>query len=922
MTTAAIEFPTRYTPRIPLLPGTRLGPYEILSTLGAGGMGEVYRARDAKLNRDVAIKVLLPAVADDPDRLARFSREAQVLASLNHSNIAHIHGIEESNGITALVMELVEGEDLSQRIARGPMPIDEALPIARQIAEALEAAHEQGIIHRDLKPGNIKVRGDGTVKVLDFGLAKAMDSTGTSSANAMNSPTLSLHATQAGIILGTAAYMSPEQARGSPVDRRADLWAFGVVLYEMLAGTRPFEGSTISDTLAAVLRAEPDWTKLPADTPAAIRRLLRRCLEKDRKRRLPDAADMRLEIDDARTSPAEGTTPIATSQGTGRRALAISVAITAVVVAGVTAAVLWNVRPASVKPIVRFQMVLPEHQEFAQRSHVLAVSPDGERVVYVGGEGQLYLRAMADMDAHPIAGTGLNVMSPFFSPDGQWIGFYSFQDSTLKKIAVTGGAALTICKSDPPYGVVWEGDWIVFADQGTKGLLRVSPNGGEPEVLAAVGPGEVFAAPQMLDNGRSVLFTVASAEGADRWDSAQIVVQRIGSPERTVILRGGSEGHYVPTGHLVYMQGGTLLGVPFDSRTLQVRGGPVPIIEGVRRFTANVGSPAASVVFSPTGSLVYISGVTAGSLQGTIALATPDGTLQRLNLPPHLYLNPRISPDGSQLAVQTEQGNEAIIYIHDLKRGGPPRRLTFEGRNRYPVWTPDGRHVTFQSDRDGDRAIFWQLADGTRPAERLSKPDSLVEHQPEAWSPDGKALALALALAVTPPVGSRIFTLSLDGLRLTPFAANLPARHAAFAPDGKWLAYTSTEVGNREEIFVQPFPPTSAKYQISTEGGRAPLWSPDGTHLYYWAQLSQHIVAVDVQTQPTFNTGNVVVLKIVARFNTTGRGRNYDVTPDGKRFVVATSADGASPDATRPSTHQINAVLNWFEELKAHVPSR
>ncbi|MEO6223799.1 MAG: hypothetical protein ABIP90_11160, partial [Vicinamibacterales bacterium] len=400
--------------------------------------------------------------------------------------------------------------------------------------------------------------------------------------------------------------------------------------------------------------------------------------------------------------------------------------------------------------------------------------------------------------------------------------------------------------------------------------------------------------------------------------SAQIVVQRIGSPERTVILRGASEGQYVPTGHLVYMQGGTMLGVAFDSRTLQVRGGPVPIIEGVRRFTANIASPAASVAFSPTGSLVYIPGVTVGSLQETIALATPDGTLQRLNLPAQRYLNPRISPDGSQLAVQTEQGTEAIIYVHDLKRGGPLRRLTFEGHNRYPVWTPDGRHVTFQSDRDGDRAIFWQLADGTRPAERLSKPDSQVEHQPEAWSPDGKALALA----VNPPVGSRIFTLLRDGLRLTPFAANLPARHAAFAPDGKWLAYTSTEVGNREEIFVQPFPPTGAKYQISTEGGRAPLWSPDGTHLYYWAMLSQHVVALDVQTQPTLNTGNVVLLKIVARFNMTGRGRNYDVTPDGKHFVVVTSADRESPDAARPSTQQINAVLNWFEELKARVPTK
>jgi serine/threonine-protein kinase len=905
---------------MPLSIGTRLGPYEILAPLGAGGMGEVYRAKDTKLGREIALKLLSASFTNDPDRVARFRREAQVLASLNHPHIAQIHGLDEANGTQFLVLELVDGESLDKRIARGRIPVDEALAIAKQIAAALEAAHEKGIIHRDLKPANIALTCDGTVKVLDFGLAKATEAASGTSLDVTNSPTITTPAmmTGVGVILGTAAYMSPEQAKGRPADKRSDIWAFGCALFEMLSGQRAFDGEDVSDTLANVLKVEPEWNRLPDDVPERVRVMLQRCLEKDRGKRLSDASIARYVMTET-VAISAGLAIAAAGQPRWRRAA--TVIMTALIAAAIAATLVWTGSRQPVVPVMRFPILLPEGQQFAVRSQLVAVSPDGTRVAYAAGEGQVYLRSMAEMDAHAIAGTNLNVMSPFFSPDGQWIGFYSFQDRTLKKISVSGGTPLTICKADPPYGVTWDGDWIIFADQGTKGILRVSANGGQPEVLVAVKPGEVFAAPQMLDSGRTVLFTVASAQvGNLRWDQAQIAIQGVGSAERRVIMRGGSEGRYVPTGHLVYMLGGTLLAVPVDRGTLQVRGGPVPMIDGIRRGLTTYGSPAGNFAFSPTGSLVYILSATAADAPlRTLALATRDGALQQLDVPPQPYNHPRVSPDGSELAVETDDGKDAIIWIYDLRRGGPLRRLTFGGRNKYPVWTRDGRRVTFQSDRDGDHGIFWQLADGTRPAERLSKPDSLVQEFPEAWTPDGRTLSFA----VVPPFDARLFTLSTDNGPPKPLSADLPALHAAFSPDGKWLAYASNEIGNRREIFIQPFPPTGAKYQISTEGGTTPLWSPDGTQLYYYGP-NQRLIAVDVRARPTFTTGKKVVLPIDAIFmaGIIFPETNYDLTPDGKHFVLVARADSASPDPNKPPKSQIEFVFNWFEELKARVPTK
>ncbi len=555
-----------YTPSHPALAaGIRLGPYEIVAALGAGGMGEVYRARDTKLQRDVAIKVLPESFANDPDRLARFQREAQVLASLNHPNIGGIHGFEESGGVRALVMELVEGEDLSTRIARGPIPIDEALPIAKQIAEALEAAHEQGIIHRDLKPANIKVRGDGTVKVLDFGLAKAIDPLSSSAAAAAlaNSPTITTPAalTGAGVILGTAAYMSPEQAKGRAADRRSDIWAFGVVLFEMLTGRRAIQSENVPEALASILTREPDWSTLPADTPPLIRRLLRRCLEKDRKRRLADIADARLEIDDA-LSGSHIDAPVARSFSRTRERLMWAAALLLV---GLTAAAMaaWATRslPVPLETTRTLVSVAPTDQPLGanpleQRAGgarpnrtAVALSPDGKTLVFGaiwGGAQQLYARAMDQLSATPISGTS-GGSSPFFSPDGQWVGFWA-AEGELRKVPLSGGPAVTLCKAAALFGASWGSDGtIVFATARNGGLWRVSAAGGTPEALTTLQPGEYsHRLPHILPGGRAVIFTIS--KGANQWDDTQIVVRSLETGQQTVLLEGGADGRYVSYG--------------------------------------------------------------------------------------------------------------------------------------------------------------------------------------------------------------------------------------------------------------------------------------------------------------------------------------------------------------------------------------
>jgi len=896
--------------------GTHLGPYEVLSALGVGGMGEVYRARDTKLNRDVAIKVLLPAVANDPERLARFSREAQVLASLNHPNIAQIHGLEDSGGVRALVMELVEGPTLADRIAEGAIPVDEALAIARQIAEALEAAHDQGIIHRDLKPANIKVREDGTVKVLDFGLAKGLNPAAASSAAAMNSPTVTLHGTQAGMILGTAAYMSPEQATGKVVDTRSDLWAFGVVLLEMLSGRPVFTGETVSHLLAAVLKTEPDWTALPAETPAPIRKLLRRCLEKDRRRRLDSAAAARLEIDDALASPAAETA--APAAAPSRRVTPVAIALALAGVALITALMVWAVmRPAAPAPVraARFAIVPPPAQALliSGADRDLALSPDGTYLVYSGGaRAQLMVRALDQLDTRPLAGL-TNARAPFLSPDGRWIGFFTGVSGDLKKASITGGPPISLCRiAGSSRGASWvPDDTIVFAtNELTTGLLRVPAGGGEPLVLttpdSAKGE-EDHLFPSVLPDGRAVLFTITAASGDA---NTLVAVLDFKTGQRTTLIRGGSQAEYVDTGHLIYATAGTLRAVRFDLAKLKVLSDPVPVVEQV--MTAGTG--AANFRVSRQGTLVYLrggAGIQSGAAR-SLVWVTRQGREEPIAAPPRAYLNPRLSPDDTRVAIDIRD-QENDIWTWDLARQ-TLARLTFDrGHDRYPVWTPDGRRIIFSSTRGGPFSLYGRTADGTGTDERLTiSPPSHLQFGPTSFSPDGTRLVFTENV---PRTGEDLMLLFLDGTPRTEplLQTSFAERNGEISPDGRWLAYESNESG-QDEIYVRPFPKVGdGRWQISTGGGTIPLWARSGRELFYRDEAS--IMSVSVQTTPMFTTGNPTKLFEGPYFLAPGSG-SYDVSVDGQRFLMI--KDNTAGDQTTTSG-SIVVVLNWFEELKAKL---
>jgi serine/threonine-protein kinase len=907
--------------------GTRFGTYEVLSALGAGGMGEVYRARDTQLDRAVAIKVLPAAFAADVERVARFQREAKVLASLNHPHIAGIYGLEDADGVKALVMELVEGEDLAQRLTRGAIPLEEAFPIARQIAEALEAAHEQGVIHRDLKPANIKVKPDGAVKVLDFGLAKALEPAAIG-VDATPSPTITSPAiTQMGIILGTAAYMSPEQARGRQADKRSDVWAFGAVLYEMLSGRRAFNGDDMTDTLAAVLRQDVDWTALPATTPAPVRRLIARCLDRDAKRRLRDIGEARIVLDDpAALATADVATAPVPSRPLWRR---VAPAVLSAIVAGALVGIAWyySERPQTPVTVTRFSFPLPPGQIFTSlhdNRHMVVLSPDGAQIVYAAN-ARLYLRSMSDPDATVIQGTEgrRNVTEPAFSPDGRSVAFYAVADQTLKRISVTGGAAVTICQADNPYGVSWGADGILFG-QGSKGIMRVSPDGGTPAVIVSVKDDEMALGPQMLPDGQHVLFTLASASVSDRWDKAQVVVQSLASGERKSLIAGGSDARYLPTGHIVYALGGRVFGVAFDPQRLVVQGSAVLLVDGVKRSTS---SDAANFSASNTGSLIYIPGsASTPAAQMDLGLIDRNGSVEPLKLPPGPYSSVRVSPDGTRIAVGTDDDKEAIIYVYELSGANAMQRVTFGGNNRFPVWSGDGRRLAFQSDRDGDLAIFWQSAVGGT-AERLTKPGNGESHAPESWHPKSDTFLFS----TTKGSDVSLWTFSLKDRKPAPFGAvqsPFPI-DAVFSPDGRWVAYTNTERGTPAAsttdwgttIYVQPFPATGSRYQLVTKERGSPhgaVWSPDGRELFYNPRAGAFEV-VGITTEPTFAFGNAVGLPRPFQLSPPDSRRTYDITPGGK-FVGLIPSGQTQPGGPIPP--QIQVVLNWSEELKARVPTR
>jgi serine/threonine-protein kinase len=895
--------------------------YEVVSLLGAGGMGEVYRARDAKLNRDVALKILPEAFALDGDRLARFRREAQVLASLNHPHIAAIYGFEDSGTTHALVLELVDGPTLADRIAKSPLSIDEALPIAKQIAEALEAAHEQGIVHRDLKPANIKIRDDGTVKVLDFGLAKALEPSSTVRADLTNSPTITTPAmmTGVGMILGTAAYMSPEQAKGRAANKRSDVWAFGCVLYEMLTGKRAFEGDDVSETLAAVLRANPDWSLLPDGTPSRIQTLLDRCLRKDAQKRLSHIAIAGFEIDETLAAhPATGTSEVV-APSVAR--WAVPVAIGFVLAAAIIGGVLWAFRPASTAPLVtRFVIAPPDGRLFGGAGrNVLDVSPDGSQLVYVANR-QLYRRAMGEFDGVPIAGSenAAGVATPVFSPDGRWIAFVAgFPGGPrIVKIPSGGGVAQTVmslANSNTTFGtgLTWGDDGIITARG--QNIERVPANGGAPQVLATLKEGELVSRPQILPGGQALIYTRRRVDASDAGLS-EIVVRSLTSGTDKTVLTNGADARYLESGHLVYAVGGVLFAVPFDPKRIEVTGEPVAVLSGVRARTAG----GAQYSVSRTGTLAYLPGPAAVSdAQQDLALIDRNGRVEPLKWPSGAYETPRVSPNGKQIVVSSVGAKEATVWIYDLSGASSPRRLTFGGRNRFPIWSGDSQRVAFQSDREGDLAIYMQRADGNGPVERLTHPAKDAGDVPDSWSPDSNHLLF------TERKGDDFssWVVSLPDKKVSPFGgirALLPI-NAVFSPDGKWVAYQAGRPGENG-VFVQPFPTTDAKYQIS-KGSAAhhPAWSRDGKEIVY-IPAQANAVVVSVTANTVFDVSKTT-RELPAKGLEGGPSsiRNFDVMPDGRLLGVV---DTAMQDSGGSAGQQIRVVLNWLEELKQRVPTK
>ena len=898
---------------MPLEPGTRLGHYDVTALLGEGGMGQVWQATDTQLNRQVALKILPDAFADDPDRLARFTREAQILASLNHPNIAAIYGIEEAEGTRALVLELVEGPTLADRISTGPIPLDEALPIAKQIAEALEAAHEAGVIHRDLKPANIKVREDGTVKVLDFGLAKALDPN--PDADPSQSPTLTAAATQMGVIMGTAAYMSPEQASGSTADKRADIWSFGVVLFEMLTGQRLFTGKTVSHVLAKILDRKLDFAVLPTATPAPVKRLLRRCLEKEQKRRLRDVGEALIHLEEAATAPADepaaGSAVVPQHAG-WRRALPWAAAVALAAVVGLA---VWTVRPSPAPDSVRrfaISLLASDTLAFSASGPSVALSPDGETLVYAAtrsGVSQLFRRAMGELEAVSIRGTeGANF--PVFSPDSAWVAFTA--GGVLKKIALAGGPAVTLYDDEAGADVSnasWgPNDTLVFGFNGNgQDLLQVSASGGaaRPVTTLAADDGETdHRWPELLPGGDALLFTVWSGPSLSGLDSAQIAVKVLATGERRLLVPG-SFPRYAPTGHLVFVQTDGLWAVPFDLDRLEVTGPALPVLQGLQV----TGSGRGQFALGGDGSLVYVpgAGVAVGA-QRSLVWVDREGGEEPLATPVLPYRTPSISPDGTRVAFDVQDPDGADIWIHDLRRG-TEAILTTDATSRAPLWTPDGERVVFYSDRDGG-GLFSKVVDTPGEAEPVMTREGTRFIEPGAWSADRRTLVFWEAGGQPPDIG----LLSMEGDRASELllATESVETGPSISPDGNWIAYSSDETG-QPEVYVQRFPGLGAKEPISTDGGLQPVWSPDGTELFY--RGPRGMMAVPVETGPTFSAGDPEVLFEQQYYFDRSR-RTYDLAPDGRFLMIK---DGATTDGAA-QTAQITVVLNWFEELERLVP--
>ena len=880
-----------------LASGTKLGPYEIRSPLGTGGMGEVYRAADSKLGRDVALKVILQEFTQDTQLMARFQREAQVLASLNHTNIAAIYGLEDSAGMPALVMELVEGPTLADRIKEGAIPLEEALPIAKQIAEALEYAHERGIIHRDLKPANIKVTHDGKVKVLDFGLAKALQGDA-APGNISNSPTMSLEATKAGIILGTAAYMSPEQARGKAVDRRADIWAFGVVFFEMLTGTKTFQGETVSDTLADVLRRTIDWSSLPPDTPPGVRRLLERCLERDPKRRLRDIGEARILLSDPDILAAPAPQP-APAIATRRRAFIWAGAAFAALVLA-TAGSFWiskRIQDSSPRGVTRLTIQLPAGQVLT--SGAPAVSRDGRLIAYVakGADNvpRLYLRALERYEPMEVPNSE-GAMQPFFSPDGSRIAF--FARGKLCTALVSGGPPTAIADTSfQPFGGTWgDDDTIVFVPALGSGLDRIPAAGGKPQRLtepdeAAGGYAHVW--PQFLPGGGSLLFTIWGGLNLSASGPAVFSLER---GKWSHVGPGLWAPRYSQSGHLLVSGPHGVMAAAFDPNRQSEAQAQTFVVEDV--FYAPLYWTSWFAV-SDTGTLAYVPG---DPTYSTLAWVDRLGAVTPVAGEPWSVADPALSPDGTRVVL----GEDSNLWLVDLRRGSRVRLTQDnEGYNGYPNWSPDGAQVFFGSNRGGDWDIY-SVSAGGGPAKRILARKG--NQFPMSEAPNGTLLFAER----TKGKGVDLYTLGPDGT-VAPFVVSAANKVAGkFSPDGRLVAYVSSETGH-DEVYLRSVEKPEEVLAVSSNGGAEPLWSPDGKELFY--RRGDAFLAVSVNAAGALAVGNERKLfEMRAAWGRSPMHAGYAVAPDGRRFLILRPEPKAIPT-------QINVVLNWFEELKARVPT-
>jgi serine/threonine-protein kinase len=890
----------------PPLTGRRFGAYLVQERIGEGGMGEVYRARDTKLGRDVAIKVLPTAFAQDPGRIARFEREARVLAALDHPHIGAIHGVEESDGIQALVLGFVAGETLAERLARGPLQVGDALEHAKQIAAALEAAHDKGIVHRDLKPANIKITPAGIVKVLDFGLAKA------DGVLLAEGPVEAQRArtSRSGLVLGTPGYMSPEQARGQPVDKRTDIWAFGCVLYEMLAGRPAFAGDTVSDTIAAILDREVDWGTLPDATPASVRRLLSRCLAKQTAHRLHDIADATLELDEAMT-PAVSQA-VAAARPLRRRAVPVLAALVAGAV--ITALAILVQEPRPVPQVTRLSLEATGstalHVNGFERD--LTITPDGSRVIYIGDRGrQIFVRALDNLEPQSLV-TGAVLRNPFVSPDGQWVGFVE-DLASLKKVPVAGGPAIFVAMID---GVIRGAAWlpdntIVFATNRTAGLQRVSP-GGTPTMLTRPDDARnefTHLWPQLLPDGRALLYTVIARTGG--LAAAKVRLLDLQTNRASDVLDGATNAMYVSSGHLAYVAGATLWAVPFDLDRRAVFGTAVPLLDQV----VTTGNGAGLFAASTTGTLVYAHASGFNPLGRTLNWIDRQGRVETIPAPLEAYTQPRLSHDGTRVVAVVAREPEANLWVWDLTRRILTRITTDAALDIQPAWTPDDRWIVFASNRGGGRQSLWrQASDGSGNPERLTQ-TAFVQGTPTV-TPDGQHVLFSQVTAD----GSRdIMLLTLATSQVTPvlrdrFTKNL----AEVSPDGRWLAYNSNRSG-RVEVYVQPYPITgAARWQISNGGGQSPTWARNGRELFYTTP-DETLMSVSVQAAgTTWSAGQPVRVLEPGPwgFNTSRPSRHFDPAPDGRRFLVH------GPPNTAPNPPLLVVAQHWDEELKSRVPAK